>query len=109
MVTRQGKIIQANFQVYLFLRTFLVVLLIGLSTVVDFWWVRASTGSEFGPDVPGEQPADQTLVYLPLVMVTHPPTPTPQNPLVNVPYFEGDILGEQTAVFWFGASWLALC
>ena len=75
------------------------------------WLTQASAASGALPGLPAAPPGNGTAVtevhpvYLPLIVSldgTSVMPPLPGIPRTNIPYFENEILGAQTAILWFG-------
>jgi hypothetical protein len=78
--------------------------LIGLVIFLSFLLVTlsldrgdASPGEEEIPGMSGSSSSASSKIYLPLVKSYLPPVP-----IVNIPYFNGEIKGHETAIVWFG-------
>jgi len=87
-------------------------------SIVLFWFVGNSTfllpfhtiQSTNPQDFPLPSPSSPDLagkIYIPLVIQKHSspaPSPVPPNqgPRINAPYFDGDTISSEMAIFWFG-------
>jgi hypothetical protein len=94
---RNSQASQAIFR-RLFLRMFglffCIVILAGLFTQERS---GASGGEQANPGEPGTNPSFSSTIYIPLIKRYGPFIP-----MINVPYFNGQIKGHETAILWFG-------